>query len=47
MARKAIQPLLGGGKVTIPKRIRDDLNLEEGDDLEMLIRRVEEEDFGE
>lgn len=44
--RKAIQPLLGGGKVTIPKRIRDDFGLKKGDEIEFLIEPVDEIDFG-
>lgn len=45
MARKAIQPLHSGGKVTIPKRIRDDLGLEDGDDVEILVRKPDTEDM--
>lgn len=43
MARKCIVPMHGGGKVTIPKRIREDLHLDDGDDVELLVQKPDTE----
>lgn len=40
MAKKAIKQLHGGGKVTVPKDLRHQLGLEDGDWIELTIEKV-------
>ena len=40
--RTVLKPIIGGGKVTIPKRVRDDLDLEKGDEVLLTVRPASE-----